>query len=183
MVRIDETSKSQSQLIQSQSFRLDCQHKVSIFQHLVAVTKRSSVFSISRRLDALTHEQKRCLNAPGYVIHRQLTRDFVFTSGYFLPKMNLSVVFMTGKEGHEKSVTHRTSAVAFAQRSSVQECIGKHREIARRGASCCWNSIPQRALDVILYCAERGLPLRGHEEKFGNATLPCRSIECCCSVC
>jgi len=37
-------------------------------------------------------------------------------------------------------------------------------------ASCYWKSILQRALDVILYCSGRGLPLRGHDEKFACAT-------------
>jgi len=70
----------------------------------------------------------------------------------------------------EKSITNRTSAIAFAQRYSVHECIDKHQEIAIRSATGYWKSILQRALDVILYCTERGLPLRGHEGKFGSAT-------------
>ena len=34
---------------------------------------------------------------PGHGIHRPLERHFVFTAVYFLPKMNYSMVFMTGK--------------------------------------------------------------------------------------
>jgi len=96
-------------------------------------------------------------------------RYFVSIAVCSLLKMNSSVVFTTRKLPHLgwRSVgslllsTHRTSDIAFVQRSFVQECIDKDHEIAIRSAACHWRSILQRALDLILYCTKRGLPLRG----------------------
>jgi len=123
----------QSQLIQSQSFRLDCQHKDADFSASRRSYKEQQRF-FNRQMFRRTHPSTKEVFERSWLCYSPATgKAFCFYCRLFSAENEFVSGFHDWKnatarmEVHGKSVTHRTSA--FAQRSSVQECIEKHQEI------------------------------------------------------
>ena len=68
----------------------------------------------------------------------------------------------------ENSESHISACLAFAPQRGLIGCVDKEQEKAILNESKYWLSVLQRTVNVVKFLAERGLPLRGHEEKFGS---------------
>jgi len=89
-------SKLQPQLIQSQSFRLGRQHKDADFSASRRSYKTQQCF-FNRQMFRLTHPLTKEVFERSWLCYSPATGKAFFSSAYSLPKMNSSVVFMTGK--------------------------------------------------------------------------------------
>ena len=71
---------------------------------------------------------------------------------------------------HEKSQQHITTSIALVQRSRCIGCVDVVQEVQIKNEDKYWKSVLERTVHAIKYLAERGMPLRGHDEKFGSPT-------------
>ena len=71
---------------------------------------------------------------------------------------------------HEKSQQHITTSIALVQRSRFIGCVDVVQEVQIKNEAKYWKSVLERTVHVIKFLAERGMPLRGHDEKFGSPT-------------
>ena len=71
---------------------------------------------------------------------------------------------------HEKSQQHITTSIALVQRSLFIGCVDVVQEVQIKNEDKYWKSVLERTVHVIKFLAERGMPLRGHNEKFGSPT-------------
>ena len=88
-----------------------------------------------------------------------------FTNGFHDWKNALRSI-----EIHEKSLSHITTSIAFIQRSRLIGCVDVVQEVQIKNEVKYWQSVLEGAVHVIKFLAERGMPFRGHDERFGSPT-------------
>lgn len=69
---------------------------------------------------------------------------------------------------HENSITHKSCTLKMSQRGSVVERIDKQLILQVETEKIYWERVLTRVAAVVKSLSSRGLPLRGHDDKFGS---------------
>lgn len=71
-------------------------------------------------------------------------------------------------ESHEDSSDHKKSLLIYLTRKENKNCIDKNIEEQLRKSTEYYYDVLKRVVAVIKFLCERGMPSRGHEEKWGS---------------
>ena len=88
-----------------------------------------------------------------------------FSEGGFNEWKNASTLLSE----HENSVNHRNCLKTLNERSQFKGRIDKQLVEQFQAEVNYWKSVLQRVVVVVKVLASRGMPLRGHDEKFGSS--------------
>lgn len=69
---------------------------------------------------------------------------------------------------HENSISHKSCVLKMSQRGSVVERIDKQLILQVETEKMYWEKVLTRVAAVVKSLSSRGLPLRGHDDKFGS---------------
>ncbi|XP_060846758.1 zinc finger MYM-type protein 1-like [Rhopalosiphum padi] len=69
---------------------------------------------------------------------------------------------------HENSISHKSCVLKMSQRGSVLERIDKQLILQVETEKMYWEKVLTRVAAVVKSLSSRGLPLRGHDDKFGS---------------